>query len=187
MNDIIKVWKSIEPPPAPKLWPITIDPKSTALLVLDLQNNNCNSERRPRCVACLTKIREFIFKARSKQIQVVYSLTSKGKVDDIRTEVAPLNEEPNVKSGVDKFFGTSLETILRDSGVLTVIMVGTAAEGAILHTAAGAALRGFKVVIPVDGISSSIPYAEQYTAWHLVNSPGTKKHTNLTRLDMISI
>lgn len=186
MNDIIDVWNSIEPPPAPKLQPVAIDPKSAALLVLDVQYNNCNTERRPRCVESITKIRDFILKARSKQMLLVYSLTSKADVGDIRKEVAPLPGELTVKSGVDKFYNTGLEAILREAGIESVVMVGTAAEGAVLHTASGAALRGLKVIIPVDGMSSSFPYAEQYTAWHLVNSPGTKKRTQLTRTGIIS-
>ena len=134
----------------------------------------------------LTGIQELIGRARSKNIPVVYSLTSKATANDIRKEVLPLPKEPIVKSSVDKFYGTELEGILQEAGVGTVVMVGTAAEGAILHTATGAALRGYNVVVPVDGFSSSNVYAEQYTAWHLVNAPGPKKRTTLTRMGIIS-
>jgi nicotinamidase-related amidase len=79
-----------------------------------------------------------------------------------------------------------LGDILQQADVTTVVLIGTAAEGAILHTATGAALRGYNVVVPVDGFSSSSVYAEQYTAWHLVNAPGTKKKTTLTRMDIMS-
>lgn len=186
MNTVIDIWDGIEPPPAPRLRPVQVDPKSSALLVLDLQNGNCNSERRPRCVDCLTGIREFIKTARSKSMLVIFSLTSKATTEDIRQEVVPLPEEPIVKSGVDKFYNTELEEILQRAGVKTVVLIGTAAEGAILHTATGATLRGYNVVVPVDGFSSSHVYAEQYTAWHLVNAPGTKKRTTLTRMDIFS-
>ena len=186
MNTVIDIWDDIEPPPAPQLQPVEIDPKSSALLVLDIQNGNCNSERRPRCVVCLTGIREFISRARSKSMTVIYSLTSKATADDIRKEVVSLSEEPIVKSSVDKFYNTELGDILQKAGVTTVVLIGTAAEGAILHTATGAALRGYNVVVPVDGFSSSNVYAEQYTAWHLVNAPGTKKRTTLTRMGIIS-
>lgn len=186
MNTVIDIWDDIEPPPAPLLRPVQIDPKSCALLVLDLQNDNCNSERRPRCIACLMDIRGFISTARSKSMLVIFSLTSKATADDIRQEVIPLPGEPIVKSGVDKFYNTELEEILKKAGVKTVVLVGTAAEGAILHTATGATLRGYNVVVPIDGFSSSNIYAEQYTAWHLVNAPGTKKRSTLTRMDIIS-
>jgi len=102
-------------------------------------------------------------------------------------EVAPREGEPIVNASVDKFHGTELDAFLRGKGVETVVIVGTAAEGAVLHTATGAAVRGFDVVVPIDGMSSSELYAEQYTAWHLVNAPGTRRRATLTRMDMIRI
>ena len=186
MKAVVDIWNEVEPPPAPELQPVKLDPQSSALLVLDLQNGNCNFERRPRCMDSLAGIQAFIAKARSKSVPVIYSLTSKATASDIRKEVLPLPEEPIVKSSVDKFYNTELGEILQKAGVTTVVLIGTAAEGAILHTAAGAALRGYNVVVPVDGFSSSNVYAEQYTAWHLVNAPGTKKRSTLTRMDLIS-
>ena len=118
---------------------------------------------------------------------IAYSLTSKGTRESILKEVAPREGEPVVKASVDKFHGTGLEAFLKGRGVKTVLIVGTAAEGAVLHTATAAAMRGFDVVVPVDGMSSSELYAEQYTAWHLVNAPGSRRRTRLTRTDMIRI
>ena len=66
-----------------------------------------------------------------------------------------------------------------------MIIVGTTAEGAVLHTATGASMRGFQVIVPIDGMSAGTLYAEQYTAWHLVNAPGKRRRTTLTRFDMI--
>ncbi|MBP1732123.1 MAG: isochorismatase hydrolase protein, partial [Deltaproteobacteria bacterium] len=73
----------------------------------------------------------------------------------------------------------------KDKGIKTVIVTGTAAHGAVLYTASGAALRGMKVVIPVDGMSAESLYAEQYVAWNLVNAPRISAETTLSRLDMI--
>ena len=186
MKTVVDLWDDIEPPPAPSLQPVQLDPQSSALLVLDLQIGNCNSERRPRGVESLAGIIEFISRARSHKMPVIYSLTSKATAVDIREEVLPQPDEPIVKSSVDKFYHTELEEILKKCNATTVVLVGTAAEGAIVHNAAGAALRGVNAVVPVDGISSSSIYAEQYTAWHLVNAPGIKKRTILTRIDHIS-
>ncbi len=186
MKTVIDIWDDVEPPPAPPLQPVQLDPQSSALLVLDLQNGNCNADRRPRCVDSLAGIQAFISRARSNKMPVIYSLTSKATADDIRKEVLPQPGEPIVKSSVDKFYNTELGEILNNAGATTVVLIGTAAEGAVVHTAAGAALRGYDVVVPVDGFSSSSVYAEQYTAWHLVNAPGLKKHTTLTRMDLIS-
>ncbi len=90
-----------------------------------------------------------------------------------------------MNASVDKFYGTELEAFLRMKGVKSVLIVGTAAEGAVLHTATAAAIRGFDVVVPVDCMSSSEMYAEQYTAWHLVNAPGSRRRTTLTKSEMI--
>ena len=100
--------------------------------------------------------------------------------------VSPLPGEPSVRSSVDKFYNTDLEKILKEKGVKTVIIVGTAAHGAVLHTATGAAMRGLQVIIPVDGMSAIEPYAEQYTAWHMLNAPGTRARTTLTTFDRMS-
>ena len=76
-----------------------------------------------------------------------------------------------MSSGVDKFVGTDLESMLKQKGIKTVIIVGAAAHGAVLYTATAAATRDLQVIVPLDGISADIPYVEQYTAWHLVNAP----------------
>jgi len=178
---IIDEWVTIKAPPPPELKPVTVDSKSTALLILDIQNRNCNAERRPRCVSSIPKIQSLLNDARSKGTVVIYS----GNKSDIRKEIAPREGEPIVRSGVDKFFRTDLEKILKDKGIKIVILIGTSAHGAVLHTATAAALRGFQVIIPVDGMSASDPYAEQYTAWHLVNGPGSRSRTTLTRVDLI--
>jgi nicotinamidase-related amidase len=185
-SPIIEEWEAVAIPPAPALQEVTVDPETTALLVLDIQQQNCNMERRPRCVASVPKIRQLLVRARGAGMAVVYSLTSTAQVSDVREEVAPLAEEPVVKSSVDKFYNTDLEEILRTRGIETVIVVGTSAHGAVLHTATGAALRGLRVIVPVDGLSAGESYAEQYTCWHLANGPGTRRQAVLTRMDMIT-
>jgi len=189
MNDqrdtIIEEWATVNAPPPPALQEVTVNPKVTALLILDIQNRNCNAERRPRCVASLPQVQGLLARARDRGIPVVYSLTSRAAETDIREEVSPRAGEPIVRAGVDKFYGTELEAILKAKGVEAVILVGTSAHGAVLHTATGAAMRGFQVIVPVDGMSAGDPYAEQYTAWHLANSPGTRRQAVLTRISGI--
>ena len=120
-----------------------------------------------------------------KGIVVVYSLGSSGTASDIATDISPHETDPIVKSGPDKFVGTDLDKILAGKGIRTVIVTGTAAEGAVLDTATDAALKGMNVIVPVDGMSSAELYAEQYVAWHLVNAPGVAQKVTLTRIDMI--
>jgi len=183
-DTIIDEWKSVRLPPPPELNPVKVNPGTAALLILDIQKQMCNSERRPRCIATVPGIQVLLSEARSKGMPVVYSVTRQANRDDIREELTPLPEELVVKGGVDKFYGTELEEILRSKGIRTVILVGTSAHGAVLHTAVGAAMRGLEVIVPVDGMSADDPYAEQYTAWHLANSPGTRDKTTLTQIPL---
>jgi nicotinamidase-related amidase len=152
--------------------------------MLDFVKQICSPQARPRCVASLPKVQHLLTQARSKGVQVIYSLAGQS-VGDIWPEVAPVAGEPAVSSGPDKYLNTDLEKILKEKGIKTVIVVGTAAEGAALATAAGSALRGLKVIVPVDGVSSSTTYAEQYTAWHLANAPRIGAQVTLTKIDLI--
>ena len=183
---IIDEWASVRAPKAPELKPVKIDdPKSTAYLILDIIRQGCNEKRRPRCVASVPKIQAFLSQARSKGVSIIYSYTSSSKPADILPEVAPLPGEPLVQASADKFIGTDLEKILRDKGIKTVIVVGTAAHGAVISTGTQAAFRGFKVIVPVDGMSSEDAYFEQYTAYHFTKAPGVAQQTTLTKFDMI--
>jgi nicotinamidase-related amidase len=65
------------------------------------------------------------------------------------------------------------------------VVLGTAAQGAVLNTASQAAFRGLKVIIPLDGISAETPYYEQYTAVHLATSPGVGQQVTLTKINLI--
>lgn len=184
---ILDEWSDLSLPPPVELTPVSVNSPETAFLILDMQAGTCNSERRPRCVASVPRIQAFLKRAREKGMAVVYSLTRKGEPPDILPELSPNEGEPIVKSSVDKFFRTNLEDILKEKGVTSVILSGTSAEGAVLHTATGAAMRGLQVIVPVDGISASLPFAEMYTAWHLVHAPGSKAQTTLTLFGMIEI
>jgi nicotinamidase-related amidase len=183
---IVDEWATVQAPKPPELKPVKIDdPKTTAFLVLDIIKQGCNAERRPRCVASVPKIQAFLNQARSKGVAVIYSYTSTSTPADILKEVAPLGGEPLVRASSDKFFQTDLEKILQDKGIKTVIIVGTAAHGAVLYTGSQAAFRGFKVIVPVDGMSSDNTYFEQYTAYQLANVPGAAQLVTLTKIDMI--
>jgi len=183
---IIDEWTSVKAPAPPELKAVSVDPKRTAFLILDIQYQNCDPAKRPRCEATVPKIQALLLQARKIGMAVIYSLTRQAEAADIRKEVAPLPGEPVVKTGADKFFNTDLEKILKEKAINSVIVAGTSAHGAVLHTATGAALRGFNVIVPVDGMSADA-YAEQYTAWHLANAPGSRNQTTMTKFSMIAL
>ena len=182
---IIDDWSTVQAPPAPVLKPAAVDPKTTALLILDIVRQGCNAERRPRCLDTLPAVHALLARARTAGVMVGYSLVRGSTAADILAPVAPVGGEPMVTSGTDKFLGTDLEATLKAKGIKTVIILGVVAQGAVLTTATEAALRGFEVVVPVDGVSSDQIYAEQYTAWDLVNAPVIAGHVALTRSDLI--
>jgi nicotinamidase-related amidase len=182
---IIDEWATVQAPKPPALKPVTLDPKTTALLVLDIIKQSCNNQRRPRCVTSVPHIEALLKDARAQGATVIFSVTTSSTPADILKEVAPREGEPIVKASVDKFFKTDLEKILNDKGIKTVVVVGTAAHGVVLYTGSEAALRGLKVIVPVDGMSSENTYYEQYVAYQMANAPGVGQETTLTKSDMI--
>lgn len=182
---VIDAWDTVKAPPAPELKPVTADPKTTALLLLDFNKQTCNAERRPRCIATIPSVKKLLTEARAKGVAVIYSLSAGAAVADIAQELAAMPGDPVVTSGPDKFLGTDLEKILKDRNITTVIVAGTAAHGAVLYTASGAALRGMRVIVPADGISAETLYPEQYVVWNLANAPRVSVQMTLSRTDLI--
>jgi nicotinamidase-related amidase len=183
---IIDEWSTVKVPPPPELKPVTIDPKTTALLMLDFIKQTCNQERRPRCLTSVPKAKKLLDQARAKDMLVVYSIIpDPATIGDTLPEVAPTSKEPFVKSGVDKFYKTNLEQILKDKNIQTVITVGTAANGAVMYTASAAVLHGFNVIVPVDGVSAENTYIEQYVTYNFTSAPIVSSKVTLTSIDKL--
>jgi nicotinamidase-related amidase len=180
---VIDEWASVKLPAPPAVKPVTADPKTTALLMLDFMNQNCG--KRPRCLATVPAVKKLLEEARAKKAAVVYTLIAKTTTADVIKDVAPAAGEPSVLSGPDKFLGTDLEKILKDRGIQTVIAVGTSSNGAVLYTASAAALRGMKVIVPVDGMSSQDALTDLVTVQVLTTAPRVSGQVTLTKLDMI--
>lgn len=176
--DVVELWAEVAPPAAPELADAPFNPAETALLVLDMEELTCNAERRPRCLDTVAPIAALLERARAAGMAVVHSRTS--RATPYLPPVVPLEGEPSVKASVDKFLGTDLERIMTARGVRTVIVTGTAAHGAVLHTATGAAQRGLKVIVPVDCLSAEDLYTEQAAVWALLTGPGTRRAVTLT-------
>ncbi len=124
----------MKPPPPPVLKPVTVDPATTAFLILDIVKQTCNPQGRPRCVTSVPKMAAFLARAADKRMPVVYSLIPGAQVDDILAPVRPFPGQAIVTAGMDKFLGTTLDAILRGQNIKTLIIGGTAANGAVLAT-----------------------------------------------------
>jgi nicotinamidase-related amidase len=182
---VIDDWTNIKAPPPPELKPVTVDPKTTALLMLDFVHPICDPQKKPRCVASLPAMKKLLAEARANHVMVVFSTAGPMTAKDIWADVAPLPGEPVVNSHPDKFQDTDLEKILKDKGIKTVIVTGVNANGAVLYTASAAALHGFKVIDPIDGSSAENEYIEQYVVYNFAHAPAVSAAVTLTRSDMI--
>ena len=180
---IIDDWANVKAPPAPPLKTVTVDPKTTALLLLDFVKPICN--RYPRCVAAVPTVKKLLDAARANKVMVVYSGIPKVPVSEVMTQLAAAGGDPYVQSWPNKFLSTDLEKILKDRGIKTVIVTGVSAVGAVLATASDATQRGFDVILPVDGMAAQDLYSEQYAVWHLTHAPIISKHVTLTDVGMI--
>ncbi len=188
-HDIISEWASVTLPPVPELKPVTVDPRTTALLVLDMMKGNCGA--RPRCLASVSNVRMLLEAARSRRLMVVYNLTGAGKVEDmVDASLAPRAGEFMVKGagGADKFVNSNLDAGLKECGIKTVIVTGTSAQGAVGGTTNGAAQRGYKAVVPVDCMSGEEAFNELYAIWHIHKGGPVNLTSNatVTRSDLIS-
>jgi nicotinamidase-related amidase len=161
---------------------VTVEARTTALLMLGFMKQDCG--KRPRCMATLPAMKKLLAAARAAKAPVIYSIINNSTIDDVLPDVAAQGE-PSVKSGPDKYLNTDLDKILKDKGIKTVIVAGTAANGAVLYTGSGAAFRGLNVVVPVDGISSIDAVADYSTVLEFMTAPTVSAKSTLTRSDMI--
>jgi nicotinamidase-related amidase len=184
--DLIADWPTIQMPAPPQLKPVTVDPKTTALLLFDFMNTNCNE--RPRCVEAVPKLKAVMDRARAAGMLVAYTLPGGGKIID--PGIAPHDGEvvDQKQGGPDKFLGDDLDQRLKDHGIKTVILCGTSAQGVGIGTASAAAQRGYYVEYPVDCLPSESAFREAYAAWHMAGGgpPVTTKWVTVTRTDMIT-
>jgi nicotinamidase-related amidase len=187
--DIINEWATVQLPPVPELKPVTVDPRTTALLVLDMMKGNCGA--RPRCLASLPNFRKLLEAARAHNMMVVFNLTGAGKIEEmVDPSLAPRAGEFMVKGsgGADKFVNSNLDAGLKEKGIKTVIVTGTSAQGAVGGTTNGAAQRGYKAVVPVDCMSGEEAFNELYAIWHIYKGGPVNLTSNatVTRSDLIS-
>jgi nicotinamidase-related amidase len=184
---LIEEWGSAKFPAAPPLKPAKIDAKETALLVMDFTKQTCTPERRKRCADSVPKVVKLVAEARTKGVLIIYSVAVPNSVPaDILPALAPAaGEQVLPPLGPDKFINSDLEKTLKDKGIKTVVAMGTQAQTSVLHTGSTAALKGFKVIVPIDGMSADEVFPELYTAWHLATAARISSNVTLTKFEMI--
>jgi nicotinamidase-related amidase len=147
----------------------------TALIIVDMQKDFVYSNGKlyvPGSEKIIAPLRTLLNRCREKGLTIVF--TQDWHPEDAvefriwpkhciaGTQGAEIIDELKPKPGefivkketYDAFFNTNLESILNRAGVENVIVTGVVANICVLHTAGSAALRGFKVVLPVDCIAA---------------------------------
>jgi nicotinamidase-related amidase len=161
---------------------VKLDPKRTALIVVDMQNDFVNEGGSlvvPDARSTIPAIRSLLDLARGSGMHVVYSQDTHDEGDPeweiwpeharrgtwgwrIVDELEPREDDLIVqKPRYDAFYGTPLDHQLRHWGVDTLVICGTVANICVHYTAASAALRWYKVVIPRDAVSALDNFDEE--------------------------
>jgi nicotinamidase-related amidase len=158
---------------------VRVDPGRTALVVVDMQNDfvrEGGSLRVPDAEATIPAIRTLLELARGSGMKVVFTQDTHTDGDpewaiwprharegswgwEIVDALAPRQDETVIrKVRYDGFYGTSLDHLLRQWGVDTLVLCGTVANICVHYTAASAALRWYSVVVVKDAVSALDPF-----------------------------
>jgi nicotinamidase-related amidase len=158
---------------------VVLDPTTTALVVVDMQNDfvsDGGSLLVPDAAATVPVIAGLLERARQAAVPVVFTQDTHRDGDpefaiwpvhalegslgwEIVEGLQPRPEDTVLrKPRYDAFYGTPLDHLLRQWGVTTLVICGTVANICVHYTAASAALRWYDVVIPQDAVSALEPF-----------------------------
>ncbi len=154
-----------------------IDPRHTAVIVIDMQNGFCDPSDFPDSVPMLPRLRRFLDEARRAGVQLIFTQVVHDETTDtevwtsrrrgrpgaheiVHSGTAGADYHPDflpqpgdlaiVKHRYSAFIGTPLEVHLRALGIQTVVMTGIATNVCVESTARDAFQREFYVVLAED-------------------------------------
>jgi nicotinamidase-related amidase len=172
---------------------VTLDPKTTALVVLDYVESICNAQ--PSCKdKMLPAMTPFMERVRKAGLTVAYG-TREQNMSKWLKDVAPNPSDIKViNTAQDRFYNTDLDNALKAKGIKTLIIVGWKVSGSVTYTSVGAMAHDYTVVIPVDTTSAGSDYETTIGFFNVLNSgnanlanePLKPKATTLSRTDMIT-
>lgn len=167
---------TVRVPEIPVVDRVRLPSKETAVIVVDMQNDFVKPGGKlvvPTAAKTIEPIRRLLERARSSNVRIFYTQDTHYDGDpefeiwgehvkygtwgwEIIDELKPVEGRDIVvrKTRYDGFYGTPLEDLLRVYGVRNLVVTGTVANICVLHTAASAALRWYKVFVPMDAISA---------------------------------
>jgi nicotinamidase-related amidase len=184
---------TLQMPATPDPAHVTLDPKTTALIVLDYVEDICNNQ-----VSCKTKMlpamTPFMERVRKAGLTVAYGTRAQNQTKWLK-EVAPAAGDIRItNTAQDRFYNTDLDKALKAKGIKTLIMVGWKISGSVTYTSVGAMAHDYTVVIPVDTTSAGSDYETTIGFYNVLNSgtanlanaPLKPKAVTLTRTDLVT-
>jgi nicotinamidase-related amidase len=164
---------------------VELPAQKTALIIVDMQNDFVKEGGTlvvPSAEPTIPGMQRLLERARASGVRIAYTQDTHFEDDpeyqiwplhckhgswgwEIVEELAPQeNDLVCPKSRYDGFYGTWLEHHLAKVwGVENLVIVGTVASICVLHTAASAGLRWYKVVVPAEGISALTEFDQALT------------------------
>jgi len=184
---------TLQMPALPAPVPVTLNPKTTALLVFDYVEPICNSKS--KCGReLLPALTAFMARSRKAGLVVAYG-TREENVSKWLPEVAPQPGDITIVTiGQDRFYNTDLDKDLKAKGITTTIMAGWKVSGSVAYSSVGATLRGYTVVVPVDTTGATADYEQVIGFFNILNQingnlpnqPLKPNAPTLSRTDMIT-
>jgi nicotinamidase-related amidase len=184
---------TLQMPALPDPVRVTLNPATTALLVLDFVEPICGSQ--PKCKAdMLPAMTPFMTRIRKAGLAVAYG-TREDNMSKWLPEVAPAAGDIKIENTAqDRFYNTDLDKALKAKGITTIIMVGWKVSGSLTYTSVGATLRGYTVVVPMDTTAATTDFEQAIGFYQILNQgngnlknePLKPKAPTLSRTDMIT-
>jgi nicotinamidase-related amidase len=184
---------TLQMPALPDPVPVTLNPKTTALVLFDFIDTFCASQ--PKCKGgMLSAMTPFMVRARKAGVVVAYGTLAEN-MNKWLPDIAPQPGDIKiVNTAQDRFYNTDLDQALKAKGVTTVVMGGWKVSGSVAYSSVGATLRGYTVVVPVDTTAATDEY-EQIIGFYnilnqrngnMANQPLKPDAPTLSRTDMIT-
>jgi nicotinamidase-related amidase len=179
-----------ELPKIPDPVKVTVDPAATAVLVLDLSDMFVGQA--PAIKETVPAVKKLLDRARAAGARVAFSL-GRAAEQKVLPDFDPKADEAVVRSSADKFFNTDLADRLQ--GIKYAVVVGTAANGAVVYTSFACCARGITVAVCEDAISARDPFNKWIARYQLLDQPGfpnkqneplKEKAVTLTRTDLVT-
>jgi nicotinamidase-related amidase len=183
---------TLQTPPLPDPVAVTLDPKTTALLIFDIVDPICTKQ--PNCTGKMVPaIVSLLKRARAAGVTIGYA-TRAHTMENWLPEVAPLPADIRIENQAqDRFYNTDLDAVLKAKGIKTLILAGWKVSGSVTYTSVGATLRGYTIVVPVDACLDQTDFEiavgrhqilNQFSA-NAKNEPLKERASTLSRGDLI--